>query len=183
LPLSSENAIKPREINFFRMAKGTLGPALVNVSGPFGAQTRPEAKRNAQKVSIAEGNQCAVIKSRSNSKKPPSAAQKKQREKYSDCDCLWKNRDTAQKAQWEAYIGVGGLTAKPVTDSYRVFMSHCLKWDLVEYFRDYLFAEWEVLDVQFTPNYVLVIFNLGSTLDDPPDANEFDPELLLNRII
>ena len=164
------------------MAKGTPSEFIGSVDGSVGVHTRPDAKNSAGQVSFLQSGNGIVLRSRTPRKKSASEAQGLQRAKYSECDCLWKFRDPQQVVQWSSFSGATSAGGSAIRDSYRLFMSCCLNFNLAVYLMEYLFAVWRLDRVTETLNGHRIEIHMGSQTDEFPPEPWWEPESLLNRL-
>lgn len=165
------------------MAKGKPAEALWSSEGTFGAHTRPEGKESAISASVIPADAWVVIKRRPKRHPTPTPAQINQRAAYSECDCLWKNREPEQVEAWNRYIGLTRNKKTKVKDAYRLHMSHCLRWNFLEFFEEYLYSLWIVDSVVDSQTLTSIVVHMGSRFDGPVPLPTWEPETLLQRFI
>jgi hypothetical protein len=165
------------------MSKGLPKATWVTIQGPFGGHDRPEGKDAAIQAIFVNGPVWTTIKTRPKRRPSVTPLQELQRRDYSDCDCLWKARTPEQAEAWEEYIKDYDLIKKEDLDSYRIFMKQCLKWNLVDYLEQYLYAVWRLISIKATWEGTTITVRMGSLLDDFPPPPWWEPELIFNRII
>lgn len=165
------------------MAKGWLDGIIESITGPLGVHTRPEGSAPPIQTSIQPMDDYFVLVARKPRKNDPSTAQIAQRQKYSDCDCLWKHRDKEQAAAWKVYIDTERKEERKGKDYYRPFMSDCLRFDLSAYLTGYLFAEWQLISVTNTSENLCITIKMGSSLDHNEPDFSADPSAGATLII
>ena len=165
------------------MAKATPSPIATPTGGSPNEHNRPESRVPSGQVSFVNDPAGLVLRAKPQRKKTPSEAQSLQRLYYSDCDCLWKNRDELQASQWEKYIEEKGLKTELHLDSYRLFMRACLNWDFVIYFTEYFWSVWVLDSITSTPDGYRVCVHMGSLSDETAPEFALDPFSPVNRII
>lgn len=165
------------------MAKATVKSIITPTDGALGAHTRPGSRTMGIQVSLSSKDGAVTLRSRTPTKKTPSPAQTEQRAKYSDCDCLWKFREPPQVEQWEKYTGTAKKNKKGVSDSYRLFMAGCLRFDLSTYLINYLFADWKLDTIEPTASGYMVTVHMGSLIEQTIPAPWWEPDTLQNRLI
>lgn len=165
------------------MAKVTPTKTILTNEGSFDVKTRPGAPASANALSLYQSPAGLVARKRSTSKKAPSEAQEAQRQKYRDCDCLWKARDEQQKQAWEDYYTQNDLKTKLHLDSYRVFMAQCLRFNLLEYLDEHLYAEWSTPFVIPMGGPFMILTGVISQLGESEPPPWWEPDTLFHRII
>lgn len=156
---------------------------MATVAGTVGGHTSPRQPTKGLTLSFVPGEEYVILRAGSHRKLTPSEAQLAQRQKYQDCDCLWKARDPEQVAAWRNYIDATGRRQKTKLDYYRLFMSDCLQFNLVDYLEPYLFAEWQLISIEKSPEYWRVTVKCGSSIEDMEPVTETDFSTFKGRLL
>jgi len=97
-----------------------------------------------------------------------------QQELWAECDCMWRNMSVGQRYLWSKYYHDQKKKSRTRLYEYApekrkretfgkkeigqlsFFMHKGLKYDLVDYLRDFLKADWEVEPVEVTSTHYLI---------------------------